>query len=155
MLFDGRVTEDFKLDTGTWVHPGVLRPDLIAAAAPAIQDAVVCGHDKPFIGLLVWPNPVGCREIGGLAEDASPDDIAANSAVRDFIAGKLAAHNKEAGGSSRSVKRVLLMTEPPQIDANEITDKGYVNQRATLDRRADLVARLYEAQPGGDVIQVG
>ncbi len=155
LLFDGRVTEDFKLDTGTWVHPGVLRPDLIAAAAPAIQDAVVCGHDKPFIGLLVWPNPVGCREIGGLVGDVSADDIAANSAVRDFIAGKLAAHNQEAGGSSRSVKRVLLMTEPPQIDANEITDKGYVNQRATLDRRADLVAKLYEAQPGDDVIQVG
>jgi len=155
MWFDGRVAEDFKLASGTWVHPGVLRPDLISAAAPTIQDAVIAGHDRAFIAALAWPNASGLRGIAGASEDADPVGLMADEKVRGHIRGHVEAHNKASGGgSSRVVKRILLMAEPPQIDANEITDKGYVNQRATLERRADLVTRLYEDVPDDEVIVI-
>ena len=154
LIFDGRLTEDFKLTSGTWVHPGVLRPDAIAAAAPAIQDAVVCGHDRDAVTLLAWPNLAGCRTLASADDTADAAALIDDAAVRDHIANALARHNRDAGGSSRTIARVLLMAEPPQIDANEITDKGYINQRATLERRAALVERLYADPPGDTVIVI-
>jgi feruloyl-CoA synthase len=125
LVFDGRVAEDFKLSTGTWVHVGALRMKLIAAANPVIQDAVITGHDRNEIGALVF--------LSSAAKDAD---------VRAKLAQALKELSKE-GGSSTHPTRVLVMAEPPQIDGNEITDKGYINQRAVLDRRADLVEKLY------------
>jgi feruloyl-CoA synthase len=139
LVFDGRVTEDFKLDSGTWVHVGGLRIAALAATAPLLQDAVITGHDRAFVALLAWPNPAA-----GLAPDA----------LRAAIKDKLAAYNRGAGGSSQRVARVLLLAEPPSIDANEITDKGYINQRATLERRAGLVEALYADPPGPDVLVI-
>jgi len=144
--------EDFKLTTGTFVHVGSLRTDAIAAATPVIQDALVAGQDRPYIGLLAWPNLHACRQIVGDTE-ATYDDVVKHPAVIACVRRGLEAHNKSTeGASSLRVARAMLMVEPASIDGNELTDKGYINQRAGLERRATLVARLYADPPGEDVI---
>lgn len=154
LVFDGRVTEDFKLSSGTWVSTGTLRADAVAACTPLVQDAVVCGLDKPYIALLAWPNIVAARKIAGLADDASPQEAIAHPKVAAHLREALARHNKAGGGSSTRIARIHLMLEPPSIDGHEITDKGYVNQAATASRRAHLVERLYQEPPADDVIVV-
>lgn len=155
LRFAGRVVEDFKLDTGTFVHVGTLRVAALDAAAPALQDAVVAGHDRAFVGLLAWPNLAACKEIcGAPADAASVDRLLRNPAVVAHVREGLRRHNARNPGSSTQIRRVLLMSEPPSIDGNEITDKGYVNQGATLERRADLVSRLYADPPADDVIVI-
>ena len=155
LVFAGRVTEEFKLTTGTFVHVGELRTDAIAAASPVLLDALVTGHDRPWVGLLAWPHLAACRQLIGLPE-ASFEQVVAHPTVRACVAAGLSAHNAStAGASSRRIARVLLMTEPPSIDGNELTDKGYINQRAGLDRRAHLVQRLYAESPDAEVIVLG
>lgn len=144
LVFDGRVTEDFKLDSGTWVSVGTLRPDLVAACSPYVLDIVVAGQDKPFAGALIWPAPAGLATLG---EDPLPKLTA-------ILKDRLSAFNATAGGSSRRVGRFVVMTEPPSIDAGEITDKGYVNQRATLERRHALVDGLYANPPAPGVVSL-
>ncbi|MHB8767176.1 MAG: AMP-binding protein, partial [Deferrisomatales bacterium] len=151
LVFDGRVTEDFKLTTGTWVSAGHLRVGAIVAAAPLIQDAVVTGHNRDYLGLLAWPNLEECRRLAPEAGD-DPAALLGAPAVVEAIRRKLRERNAAEQGSSTRIRRVLLMAEPPSLDANEITDKGYINQRATLERRAGLVERLYAASPPEDVI---
>jgi len=138
LVFDGRVAEDFKLTTGTWVHVGALRVKLIAAGNPIIQDAVITGQDRDQIGALVFLNP-------GAVKDLS------NEKIKETLAKALAGLAGE-GGSSTHPTRLLVMAEPPQIDAGEITDKGYINQRAVLERRAALVEKLYANPIPPDVI---
>ncbi len=146
LVFSGRVAEEFKLTTGTFVHVGELRTAAIAAASPVLLDALVAGQDRPYVGLLAWPNLPACRQLIGDA-GASFDTVAAHPLVRERVRAGIAAHNAQAAGaSSLRVARVLLLTEPPSIDGNELTDKGYINQRAGLARRAALVERLY-AEP--------
>jgi feruloyl-CoA synthase len=146
------VVEDFKLTTGTFVQVGPLRTDAIAAATPVVQDALVAGQDRPFVGLLAWPNLHACRQIVGDPE-ASYEDVVRHPDVLACLKRGLQAHNAAcAGASSLRIARAMLMVEPASIDGNELTDKGYINQRAGLDRRADLVARLYAERPGEDVI---
>ncbi len=149
MVFDGRVTEDFKLDSGTWVSVGTLRPDLVAACSPWVMDAVIAGQDKPFIGALFWPSMAGMQT---LAADTGPGTPLEK--LTALLTEKLAAFNATAGGSSRRVGRFMIMTEPPSIDAGEITDKGYVNQRATLERRDALVQAIYATPAGDGVVTV-
>jgi feruloyl-CoA synthase len=152
IIFAGRVVEDFKLTTGTFVHVGSLRTDAIAAATPVVQDALVTGQDRPFVGLLAWPNLHACRQITG-DSDASYEDVVKHPEVLACLKRGLQAHNASAeGASSRRIARAMLMTEPASIDGNELTDKGYINQRAGLERRAALVERLYAEHPGEDVI---
>ena len=152
IIFAGRVVEDFKLTTGTFVHVGSLRTDAIAAASPVVQDALVTGQDRPFVGLLAWPNLHACRQIVGNAE-ASYEEVVGHPDVLACLKRGLEAHNKSTeGASSMRVARAMLMVEPASIDGNELTDKGYINQRAGLDRRASLVERLYADPPGEDVI---
>jgi feruloyl-CoA synthase len=152
IIFAGRVVEDFKLTTGTFVHVGSLRTDAIAAATPVVHDALVAGQDRPFIGLLCWPNLHACRQIVG-NPDATYEDVVAHPEVIACLRRGLEAHNKSSGGSSSlRVARAMLMVEPPSIDGNELTDKGYINQRAGLERRAALVERLYADKPDKDVI---
>jgi feruloyl-CoA synthase len=157
LLFDGRVAENFKLLTGTWVNVGMLRPAVIAAGAPVIEDAVVTGHDGEEIGLLVFPSLAGLRSLcPGLGAEATIVDMAAQPAVREALAAGLARHNATVGGGATlRIARCLILAEPPSIDANEITDKGYLNQRAILARRATLVERLHADPPAGDVIVIG
>ena len=153
LVFDGRVVEDFKLSTGTFVLVGTLRTTAVAAVSPVLQDAVVCGQDRDHVGLLGFPNIAACRRI---ADDEnvqlSQREVLAHPKVIATIKQGLSAMNAEGKGSSMRVKRVLLMDEPPSVDGHEITDKGYINQRATLERRKALVDKLYA---GGDgVIEV-
>lgn len=149
LVFDGRVTEDFKLDSGTWVSVGVLRPDIVAACSPYIHDAVITGQDKPFIGAMLWPSPAG---LAALVADPGPGTPLEKLVA--ILRDRLAAFNAVAGGSSRRIGRFTILTEPPSIDAGEITDKGYVNQRCTLDRRAERVEALYAKAPGEGVFAV-
>jgi feruloyl-CoA synthase len=149
LVFDGRVTEDFKLDSGTWVSVGTLRPDVVAAASPYLHDVVVTGQDKSFIGILAWPSPAALQTLAEASPGTDP-----LPALGRLVAERLAAFNAGAGGSSRRIGRMLLLTTPPSIDAGEITDKGYVNQRAALTARADMVDRLYRDQAGEDVVQI-
>lgn len=154
LVFDGRVTEDFKLSSGTWVSTGTLRADAVAACTPLVQDAVVCGLDKPYIALLAWPNIAAARKIAGLPDDAAPQDAISHPKVAEYLRAALGRHNKAGGGSSTRIARIHLMLEPPSIDGHEITDKGYVNQAATAARRAHLVERLYQEPAPEDVIVV-
>jgi feruloyl-CoA synthase len=152
IIFAGRVVEDFKLTTGTFVHVGSLRTDAIAAATPAIHDALVTGQDRDYVGLLAWPNLHACRQLVGNPQ-AAFEDVVRHPAVIDCVRRGLEAHNEECeGATSRRIGRAMLMVEPPSIDGHELTDKGYINQRAGLERRAALVERLYAAEPDSDVI---
>src|SRR4029450_5849901 len=152
IIFAGRVVEDFKLTTGTFVHVGSLRTDAIAAASPVVQDALVRGQDRPFVGLLAWPNLHACRQITGDPE-ASYERVVQHPDVLACLKRGLEAHNRSTvGASSLRIARAMLMIEPASIDGNELTDKGYINQRAGLERRARLVERLYADPPGEDVI---
>jgi feruloyl-CoA synthase len=157
LLFDGRVAENFKLLTGTWVNVGMLRPAVIAAGAPVIEDAVVTGHDRDDIGLLIFPSLAGLRGLcPELGEQAPLSDLVGMPGVRAALAEGLRRYNAQAGGgASTRIARCLLLTEPPSIDASEITDKGYLNQRAVLANRAALVERLYADPPPAEVIVVG
>jgi len=142
LMFDGRLAEDFKLVTGTWVTVGRLRTQLVSAAG-VLSDAVICGHDRDRVTALGWLNQAEARRVCGAADGA---DVALDDpALRAHLAARLAALNDGAGSASR-IARLLLLAEPPSIDAGEITDKGYINQRRVLERRADHVARLY-AEP--------
>jgi len=155
ILFDGRIGENFKLSSGTWVSVGSLRVTLIAACAPVIEDCVICGHDRDSVAILVFPSLAGCRGLcPEVAAQAPLAALVADPAVRRALASTLARHNAGAGGSTQRIAAALLMAEPPSIDRGEITDKGYINQRAVLARRAPLVERLYADPPPPEVIRV-
>ena len=152
LAFDGRTAEDFKLTSGTWVHVGAVRLAAVAAGAPVIMDAVVTGHDRDEVGLLVFPNLPGCRLLcPDLGPGADLETLVRRPAIRERLVAGLSAYNADQPGSSTRIARVLLMVDPPSIDAGEITDKGYINQRAVLERRAELVERLHRGE-GEDVI---
>lgn len=142
LFFDGRVAEDFKLNSGTWVSVGTLRVAGIAALAPLVQDIVVAGHGGDEVRFLVFPNIVACRAHAGLPETAGVDDVLRHYKVRTAIAQGLAKLKQQGANSSGHATRALLLVEPPSVDGGEITDKGYINQRAVLTRRADAVKRL-------------
>ena len=153
--FGGRVTEEFKLASGTWVQVGALRIKAIAALAPVAQDLVVCGHDRDEVGFLVFPSVAGCRGLAPeLPLDAPMQALLEHPAVRARLKEGMAQLKRDGGGTSTYATRALLLEEPPQIDAGEITDKGYINQRAVLERRAKLVEQLYANPPGAEVIEL-
>ena len=163
LVFAGRVVVDFKLDSGTFVHVGTLRVAAIAAASPGVQDALMAGQDRAFVGLLAWPNLAACRVVAGLPEAdaatlvrvASRDaTLVRHPAVLATLRDGLRAMNAAATGSSLRVARAVRLTEPPSVDGNEITDTGYVNQRAGLECRAADVARLYADPPADGVIVI-
>jgi feruloyl-CoA synthase len=128
LVFDGRLAEDFKLTSGSWVRVGALRLAVLTAAAPLVQDAVIAGHDRDYVAALLFVDGDACTRAGEW---------------RAALAGKLRAHNRAVGQPGLSVRRAIVAVEPPSIDAGEITDKGYLNQRAILQRRADVITRLY------------
>ncbi len=147
-IFDGRISEDFKLMTGTWVSVGPLRGRLIAALAPFVKDAVIAGHDRDAVAALIFPEMDACRAfLGEDAAEKSDADMLALPKLRAELSMRLKAMAQEATGSSTRVDRILLLDELPSIDANEITDKGSINQRAVLTRRAGLIEDLYAKAP--------
>jgi feruloyl-CoA synthase len=154
VVFDGRLAEDFKLTTGTWVHVGALRVGLLAACSPALQDAVVAGENREFIAVLAWLNAAGCQRLIGDGAPTTLPELARHPTVREHVQRALAQWNAARPGSSERVVRLILLPDAPSIDANEITDKGYINQRLALERRAETVARLFAATPEADVIVV-
>jgi feruloyl-CoA synthase len=133
--FDGRITEDFKLTTGTWVSVGPLRARINAAGSPYIQDTVITGHNRDDLGALVFPSAEACKAL-------RPEEL------RTRLQGVFDGLARHSTGSSTRIVRFLIMETPPSIDASEITDKGSINQRAVLENRATLVEKLYAEPPG-------
>jgi len=143
LLFDGRIAEDFKLSTGTWVSVGPLRARFIDHFAPYVRDVVFAGADRDEIAALVFPDIEVCRKLSGLTPDASVGDVAGALPVRGRFAELLVKLAAISPGSSTRVERAILMTEPPSMDKGEMTDKGSINQRAVLKNRSALVDELY------------
>jgi feruloyl-CoA synthase len=143
LIFDGRVAEDFKLLSGTWVRAGIIRLKLIAACSPLVQDAVITGHDRDDIGALVFINAAAVRSLE--LDDAG---------VRAHLQQALVKLQMDATGGSTAPVRLMILEEPPSIDGNEITDKGYINQRAVLARRAAHVDALHTGSGGAIVYQL-
>ncbi len=154
LVFDGRLAEDFKLSTGTWVHVGSLRVGTIGACSPVIQDAIIAAPDRDYIGLIAWLNVGGCQALLKADSAGSPAELARNPTVREHVACAIARWNEEHGSSSTCIRRVILLSDAPSIDANEITDKGYINQRRALECRQRDVERLYRETPEPDVLVI-
>jgi len=155
LLFDGRIAEDYKLSTGTWVSVGPLRARFIDLFAPYVRDVVFAGPDRDDIVALMIPDIEACRKLApGLAPDASAaavlDDVRLRAKFADLL-NKLAAASP---GSSTRVMRAILMAEPPSMDKGEMTDKGSINQRAVLKNRAALVEELYATPLSARIIAV-
>jgi feruloyl-CoA synthase len=147
LVFDGRLAEDFKLSTGTWVSVGPLRATILAQAAGLAQDVVIAGHDREFVAALVFPNPHRCRELASAGPDTLLQDVLAHPAVVSGFHNVFNTLASVGTGSSTFVARALVLDDPPSIDAREVTDKGSINQQAVLTHRAALVDELYSASP--------
>ena len=143
LMFDGRIAEDFKLSSGTFVSVGPLRARIISEGAPYVQDVVVTGMNRDDVGVLIFPQPDDCRRLAGLTTSASAEEVVTAPAVRDFFAGLLTQLNRHATGSATRIARMRLMHVAPSLDRGEITDKGSINQRAVLTHRAALVEALH------------
>lgn len=155
LLFDGRVAEDFKLSTGTWVSVGPLRAAFLAHFEPYARDVVIAGGDREEIAVLVFPAIEACRQLApGLPAGASLETLLADSRVVAEFRARLNSFAKKSTGSSNRVCRAILLAEPPSLDAGEMTDKGSINQRAVLSRRSALVDELYAKEPPERVILI-
>jgi feruloyl-CoA synthase len=143
LKFDGRIAEDFKLATGTFVSVGPLRAKIIAAGAPFIQDVVLTGINLKEVGAMVFPTPA-VRALSGMAADVPLADVLSSEPVLAHFQKVLNELAKTATGSANRIARMCLLSEPPTIDKGEITDKGSINQRAVLSHRSDTVAALHE-----------
>lgn len=144
LLFDGRIAEDFKLATGTFVSVGPLRAKIIAAGAPCVQDAVITGINRNELGMLVFPRVDECRKLAGLGTQTPAPEVLHHPKVREFFQNLADELWRTGTGSANRVARTHVLAEPPSIDKGEVTDKGSINQRAVLTHRASLVEALYE-----------
>jgi feruloyl-CoA synthase len=152
LAFDGRIAEDFKLSTGSFVSVGPLRAKVVLAGDPLVQDVVVAGIDRDDLGLLVFPRLEDARRMFDLAAEMSAANVLAQPPVRAFFQALLDRLWREGSGSANRPARALLLVAPPDIDRGEVTDKGSINQRAVLSHRADLVDRLYANAPDAEVL---
>ncbi|CAI3806104.1 2-succinylbenzoate--CoA ligase [Pseudomonas sp. MM221] len=146
LMFDGRIAEDFKLSSGVFVSVGPLRNRAVLEGSPYVQDIVVTAPDRECLGLLVFPRLPECRALAGLPADASDAEVLGSGMVRNWFAAWLARLNRDAQGNASRIEWLALLEEPPSIDAGEITDKGSINQRAVLQRRAAQVEALYRGE---------
>ncbi|AKU97393.1 Feruloyl-CoA synthetase [Labilithrix luteola] len=153
IAFDGRVAEDFKLSSGTWVSVTHVRTGVVAKAGGLLTDVVVCGHDRESLGLLAWPSIVGCRAVVG--GERALGELSTSETILRRVHEVLAAWNADNPGGSMKIVRVLLLSEPPSSDAGEITDKGYTNQHACLERRRADVEELFADPPSTRVLVLG
>ena len=155
LLFDGRVAEDFKMSTGTWVRVGALRARVVAHFAPLVQDAVITGHDRDELGMLIVADFDACRACcPELNLSVDRRVVLRHDAVRGRLEALLRSFAADSTGSATRIVRAMVLEEPPSLDAQEITDKGSLNQRAILTRRAALVDALYAADAREDVIRI-
>ncbi|MFN4360034.1 MAG: feruloyl-CoA synthase [Hylemonella sp.] len=148
LKFDGRIAEDFKLSTGTFVSVGPMRAKVIVTGAPYVQDVVLTGLNMKEVGALIFPSPA-CRSVSGLPADAPWADVLASAPVRDRFQAVLNELARQATGSANRIARALLLAEPPSIDKGEVTDKGSINQRAVLKHRDALVQALHDGSAPG------
>jgi feruloyl-CoA synthase len=147
-MFDGRIAEDFKLATGTFVSVGPLRAKIIAAGDPCVQDVVIAGINRNEIGILIFPRLDACRALAGAAPTMPAEELLATPVLREFFQRLVDKLHASGTGSATRVARALVLAEPPGIDRGEVTDKGSINQRAVLTHRAAEVERLYADGPG-------
>jgi feruloyl-CoA synthase len=155
LIFDGRTGEDFKLTSGTWVHNARLRASVNGLGQPYLLEVVVAAPNRDYLAALVFPNLAALRSRFADVGARAPDDDTAflsSDEVRAFFTDVFARHNQEYPNNSGRIERVLLLAVPPQLDANETTDKGYINQIAVLRNRAGEVERLYQDDPDPDVV---
>jgi feruloyl-CoA synthase len=153
LIFDGRLAEDFKLATGTWVSVGPLRAAFIARCAPLVRDVVLAGADRDDVAALIIPDIDACRKLTpDLAPDAPAAIMLADARVRERFTRLLEALSDPSRGTSGRIRRAILLAEPPSLDVGEVTDKGSINQRAVLAHRAALVDELYAEPPPARVI---
>jgi feruloyl-CoA synthase len=147
LVFRGRIAEDFKLGTGTFVRVGAVRTALLSSL-PVLADAVLAGEDRDYLSALAWLNPAEARTLLGREPAASDGELVTDSELLRLVAGTLAAYNDNHGSAAR-IERLLILARPASLDAGEITDKNYVNQRRVLAERAALLELLY-ADPAPD-----
>jgi feruloyl-CoA synthase len=155
LLFDGRLSEDFKLSSGTWVSVGPLRAAFMQHFAPLVRDVVIAGHDRDTVAALIFPDLDACRALGADTAGLEPAALVAHPRVRARFQDLLAGFARAATGSASRIVHAILLDAPPSIDAHEMTDKGSINQRAVLARRAALVEALYAEPPPAHVIAGG
>lgn len=142
-MFGGRLNEDFKLSTGTWVRVGSVRARLLAALGELAHDVVITGNGREQVGALVFPSALACRRLADVGTDVPMGEVVADERVREAFTQRLDVYNSTHPGSSTAVCRAVLLDTPPSFDAMEVTDKGSLNQRAVLARRSALVEQLY------------
>jgi feruloyl-CoA synthase len=151
--FQGRIAEDFKLSTGTWVRVGPLRARLLAAFGDLIQDVAIAGPDRDFVTALLFPNSAACRALLGAAgRDLPVAELVRTAALTDKVRDILDGIATDSIGLSTIVSRAMLMSDPPSIDKHETTEKGSINQKAVLANRRALVDQLYAEPPSASVI---
>ncbi|WP_064299009.1 feruloyl-CoA synthase [Ralstonia solanacearum] len=148
LMFDGRIAEDFKLSSGTFVSVGPLRARIISEGAPYVLDAVIAGMNRDDLSVLVFPRLEHCAALAGLEPGASAAQILDSPAVRACFAALVERLNRVATGSANRIARLRLLDEAPSLDHGEITDKGSINQRAVLGRRAALIDAIYAGDDG-------
>lgn len=153
LIFRGRIAEDFKLTTGTFVRVGAVRTALLSSV-PLLADAVIAGENRDVVGALVWLNPGEVRKALGRELEPTDAEVVVDDELSGLLARAVAEHNRDVGSAAR-IERLLVMARPADLDAREITDKGYVNQRQVLTRRAHLVEQLYAEPPAPGVVHVG
>jgi feruloyl-CoA synthase len=154
LVFDGRIAEDFKLASGTWVSVGPLRAGLVAALAPLAQDIVIAGLNAEYAAALILIDAEACRRAVGADAALELGELARHPGLIELLRARLDAHAARHPGSSTHVRRAAMLPTPPSLDAGEITDKGSINQRAVLQARAALVRELYADEPPAHVIRV-
>ena len=151
LVFRGRIAEDFKLETGTFVRVGAVRTALLSSV-PVLADAVIAGENRDYASALAWLNPAEARKVLGRDPEPTDGEVITDPGLLELVADALARHNKDHGSAS-SIGRLLILARPASLDAGEVTDKGYVNQRKVLAERAALVDLLYTAPaPPGVVV---
>ncbi|RDB06028.1 feruloyl-CoA synthase [Runella aurantiaca] len=144
LLFDGRIAEDFKLSTGTWVNVGILKAKVLAEGSPIVHNVVLAGLDRDYVSAILFLNSDACRKLARLGSEISNEVAFLHESVQHFIDEMLQRLKAQATGSATWVAKAVIAIEPPSIDLGEITDKGSLNQRAVLKYRAHLVEKLYE-----------
>jgi feruloyl-CoA synthase len=155
LMFDGRLTEDFKLSSGTWVSVGPLRARLLLHFGPYLQDVVIAAPDRAFVAALLFPNLAACRSLcADLRPEASASHVLAHPRVRERFSCLLVDLAEQSLGNSTRVARALLVDAPPSIDLGEVTDKGSLNQKAILANRQGLVEELFAPEPSARTIAV-
>jgi feruloyl-CoA synthase len=154
MVFDGRIAEDFKLNTGTWVSVGMLRANLIAAGNGLIQDVVITGHDNEFIGAIVFASLSHCKNIIDLDESITATEIVKHKAVKEKLQEILDTMAIKSTGSASLIKRAVFADFNLNIDKGEITDKGSVNQRVIIENHPEVIKKMYSITITDDVIEI-